>query len=826
MLGSVAVSKAYGGNAKELVTSLGVDVAELAQRPENTSKEKALLRGYGSALAKGALSLDTKKLTTQILGFVASTGADILPKAKKSEMYRALRATATNSDIHGHFVDKGVERCFRGPEKPTPQVEEPAQVQEPKEQFDGQWLEDILDESLSHVAVEKAQEINQKIDQVREQINQQDEAIRIGTEHLNNCLNKSVDYVDDAHYEVKKKSGDWRVYRNGEELYADNTSNAQKTCYEIIPELQKKYGSPIHTQKYKEASTALDRANSEKLKLVEALGSLQKKQLPPDMIEHYERGFIEYKQQLESQRQREVEGQRLTNKLTEKTRGVENAYNYLDDKIDGYNRHYKRDEYYSKLKSPVKNYNNALQERDAVVNQIYALNGDPKRISTPLEKIPPKATKWEKSMLWIDRNVDVNINLSTSMPLYQMKEPKSTGYTLLQEPTNPEPKTFTFQDTQELQNQQIFQENMSFRSANPTQGTTQHEISQQSANMGLLWGNGVDRNVQPPPVSTRQAIQSGIRELIEKPTLMQQAVRGFFNPDRGHLTPNERIEQNSQIFSGHAKPIIRGAGNLIDQLRSFGMLGVKRNEQGQLELAYDRTFYNKFSEWADGNLPTVDSRVELVASVANEFVLQSFLMPFFAVGRAKPLANRVLANPENFGRELRAIQGMQNPVHRSGIGNPWTEMFPMQPKKLAGKSVAKIEPKMIQAGKGINRSNNHQFVTWVEQGQTRTASIGEMSHAGTFHDRGGLTKAGRALDKHGRRVDTVFPEAMGNIHEKNMQGQKMLDEILNHPNKEIYFPDYLTERYGFEVLDIFIPGKHGARFSRSGEKMVGFLEPR
>ena len=133
---------------------------------------------------------------------------------------------------------------------------------------------------------------------------------------------------------------------------------------------------------------------------------------------------------------------------------------------------------------------------------------------------------------------------------------------------------------------------------------------------------------------------------------------------------------------------------------------------------------------------------------------------------------------------------------------------------------------MIQAGKGINRSNNHQFVTWVEQGQTRTASIGEMSHAGTFHDRGGLTKAGRALDKHGRRVDTVFPEAMGNIHEKNMQGQKMLDEILNHPNKEIYFPDYLTERYGFEVLDIFIPGKHGARFSRSGEKMVGFLEPR
>ena len=832
MLGSALVSKGLGGNTRELVTSLGVDVAELLQRPENTSKEKALLRGYGSALAKGAFLRDTKKLTSQILGFVASTGAEVLPKAKKSEAYRALRATLTNSDIHGHFIDKGVERYFREPEKPTPKVEELAQVEESKEkeQFDGQWLEDVFHEKLSHVAVEEqvaietAQEINQKIDQLKRDISKKDEAIRIGTEHLNN-LQSSGEVVDIAQYEVKKKSGDWRVYRNGEELYADNTSNAQKTCYEMIPELQKKYGSPIHTQKYKEASTALDRANSEKLKLVEALGSLQKKQLPPDMIEQYERGFIEYKQQLESQRQREVEGQRLTNKLMEKNRGVESAYNYLDDKIDGYNRHYKRDEYYSKLKSAVKNYNNALQERDAVVNQIYALNGDPKRISTPLEKIPPKATKWEKTKLWVDRNVEININLSTSMPLYQMKEPKSTGYTLLQEPTNPEPKTFTFQDTQELQNQQIFQENMSFRSANPTQGTTQHEISQQSANMGLLWGNGVDRNVQPPPVSTRQAIQSGIRELIEKPTLMQQAVRGFFNPDRGHLTPNERIEQNSQIFSGHAKPIIRGAGNLIDQLRSFGMLGVKRNKQGQLELAYDRTFYNKFSEWADGNLPTVDSRVELVASVANEFVLQSFLMPFFAVGRAKPLANRVLANPENFGRELRAIQGMQNPVHRSGIGNPWTEMFPMQPKKLAGRSVAKIEPKMIQAGKGINRSNNHQFVTWVEQGQTRTASIGEMSHAGTFHDRGGLTKAGRALDKKASRVGSVFPKPKGNVHEINAQGQKVLDEILNHPDKQVFFKKVKTQRYR-EGIDIRLPDGRGARFTKDGKEMIGFLEPR
>ena len=247
------------------------------------------------------------------------------------------------------------------------------------------------------------------------------------------------------------------------------------------------------------------------------------------------------------------------------------------------------------------------------------------------------------------------------------------------------------------------------------------------------------------------------------------------------------------------------------------MLGVKRNKQGQLELAYDRTFYNKFSEWADGNLPTVDSRVELVASVANEFVLQSFLMPFFAVGRAKPLVNRAVATPQTFGRELRAIEALQQQAYRGGFVGEGTVA------RLAERSVAKIEPKMIRAGKGINRSNNHQFVTWGEQGQTRTASIGEMSHAGTFHDRGGLTKAGRALDKHGRRVDTVFPEAMGNIHEKNMQGQRILDEILNHPNKKIIL-DKATRSKRL-VIDIYHPNGHGARFSRDGKEFITFLEP-
>ena len=59
-----------------------------------------------------------------------------------------------------------------------------------------------------------------------------------------------------------------------------------------------------------------------------------------------------------------------------------------------------------------------------------------------------------------------------------------------------------------------------------------------------------------------------------------------------------------------------------------------------------------------------------------------------------------------------------------------------------------------------------------------------------------------------------------------MKGQQVLDEILDHPDKIIHFPDHLTDRYGVQLVDIVVPKKGGARFTRDGKKMIGFLEPR
>jgi hypothetical protein len=152
------------------------------------------------------------------------------------------------------------------------------------------------------------------------------------------------------------------------------------------------------------------------------------------------------------------------------------------------------------------------------------------------------------------------------------------------------------------------------------------------------------------------------------------------------------------------------------------------------------------------------------------------------------------------------------------------EMVAVQPKDLSKRIITRLETLERKTTRSINRSNNHSYATFVEDGQTQVISMGDMSHAGTLHDRGGLTKAGRAMQKHSERINPTFPKPTGSVHDINMRGQRALDNILNHPDKQIILDE--SARSKELVIDIFIPNGHGARFSRDGKKMIGFLEPK
>ncbi|MDZ4259531.1 MAG: RHS repeat-associated core domain-containing protein, partial [Gemmatimonadales bacterium] len=100
---------------------------------------------------------------------------------------------------------------------------------------------------------------------------------------------------------------------------------------------------------------------------------------------------------------------------------------------------------------------------------------------------------------------------------------------------------------------------------------------------------------------------------------------------------------------------------------------------------------------------------------------------------------------------------------------------------------------------------------------TATRGASSLAEAGMAADRGGLTKAGRALAKHGGREGSVFSRPTGNPAAINRQGQAALEDILGSVNK--------TTENKFGGKDVFGGSRGGgARFDAEG-RFIGFLEP-
>lgn len=100
------------------------------------------------------------------------------------------------------------------------------------------------------------------------------------------------------------------------------------------------------------------------------------------------------------------------------------------------------------------------------------------------------------------------------------------------------------------------------------------------------------------------------------------------------------------------------------------------------------------------------------------------------------------------------------------------------------------------------------------------SNTNNLIKAGNAIDRAGFTKVGRGLMKHGYREGSGFPKPVGNPAQINAQGQRMLESILNHPERECILYD--SSRMG-KTVDIYAPNIGGARYSLEGE-FIGFLE--
>ncbi len=78
---------------------------------------------------------------------------------------------------------------------------------------------------------------------------------------------------------------------------------------------------------------------------------------------------------------------------------------------------------------------------------------------------------------------------------------------------------------------------------------------------------------------------------------------------------------------------------------------------------------------------------------------------------------------------------------------------------------------------------------------------------GKILDRAGFTKAGRGLMKHGYREGSVFPKPLGCSKQVNDRGQKVLESIVNHPERKITYKQ--TKNFG-KIVDLHAPEIGGA----------------
>ena len=112
-------------------------------------------------------------------------------------------------------------------------------------------------------------------------------------------------------------------------------------------------------------------------------------------------------------------------------------------------------------------------ERDVAFNKLAELYGSAHRLNTKPIKTPKKATRTEKTKLWINRNVAASGEMSIgSTPLYETKTPNRSDRTILnpqtQKPTLDPTTQYSanigqLEGVQEQQTQQIFNMNMAYR---------------------------------------------------------------------------------------------------------------------------------------------------------------------------------------------------------------------------------------------------------------------------------------------------------------------------------------------------------------------------
>ena len=85
-----------------------------------------------------------------------------------------------------------------------------------------------------------------------------------------------------------------------------------------------------------------------------------------------------------------------------------------------------------------------------------------------------------------------------------------------------------------------------------------------------------------------------------------------------------------------------------------------------------------------------------------------------------------------------------------------------------------------------------------------------------------VSEGSTSLDSHALRPGWPGPKPSGNAAAKNAQAQALVDDVLNHPNKDIWSGPHPRPEWGGTVTEVYRPDGLGVRFDANGQ-FVGFI---
>jgi len=449
----------------------------------------------------------------------------------------------------------------------------------------------------------------------------------------------------------------------------------------------------------------------------------------------YERWQTEYDQWQKDSAANTLALTNANNELIQKEAGVIEAQKYYDEKYakgqDTWGPKQAR-EAEKKITNAENNLIKATYERDQAQKVVYGLQGIE---IVPEPKVRPKKPKTVVGKVgkWINENVSVSgeANLGTisspemnrargeptlfhhdlkpepttrqiSSPYWESRhqiamdraglqsvDSKSDNH--IQEPKSNTAQNYGWQSVESMQQQQIFDRNMSYQS--PVNNSPQAAIDYQA-----LWGRGVANNVQMPPMGMSSLGQNEIVPYQHHQRNIPIQVAGLLPFVIAKTVPEQTQRKVETWVKGFIQQwkddplkarkdldlcLILGAKNIVViAVQAFEQPSLKArpNTFGLMEVS-DR-FDNWFAQKVNIDLTSPNAQMGMFVG---EFAMPIPMMGAFKhctkVGqeafafmrqsakfmKPNPLLDRALAFPQGFSNEVRAIEALQNPVYRSGF---------------------------------------------------------------------------------------------------------------------------------------------------------------